>query len=223
MRYLLLFLLLPVPAIAQHRISIAAEADCALKFNLWSKAPDQCNLLTDNGILFGVKIQGADPNSLGFYGSAGIAVDQLRFPLRLNNIRFDINRYYIPLRGLILFPTRYESLKIMAGIGLDLNIGLDAAVRSRGSASYFTLDGKKAANDIQGLAYRAIPSMQAGAAYELDLWKRKWAVQVLLKQAVLQLFKEQYTLPYDLIVGAPLDLKINPQPTELVLGLVYFL
>lgn len=65
--------------------------------------------------------------------------------------------------------------------------------------------------------------MQAGAAYELDLWKRKWAVQVLLKQAALKLFKEQYTLPYDIIVGGPLDLKINPQPTELVLGLVYFL
>lgn len=222
MRYLLFFILFSVKAQAQYRLSFAAETIFAFKFNLLNNAPDQCRLLADNSLSLGVKIEEDDPDRLSFYGSAGIGIDRLQFPLRINSFRFNIYRYYIPMRGLILFPTRLAALKIMAGIGLDFNMHLGASVYTNDNAGYFRLDVDKVGEDIERMGNSIIPSMQVGAAYELRFGKHKAAVHLLLKQALMKLLNEQYTVPYQ-IVGEPANININAQPTALGLGLVYFL
>lgn len=222
MRYFLFLVLLSVKAQAQYRLSFSAETSFALKFNLWNNTPDRCMMLSDNTLSLGLKIEEPEPNSLGFYGSAGIGIDRLQFPLRINSLRFNIYRYYIPIRGWILFPTRFEPLKMMAGIGLDVNIGLGTSIYSNDDAGYFNLDVEKVAGEIERLSNPVIPSMQVGAIYELRFGKHKGALNIHLKQALMKLLKEQYSVPYQ-IVGTPRTIRINAQPTELALGLVYFL
>ncbi|MGC4057267.1 MAG: hypothetical protein QM743_03980 [Chitinophagaceae bacterium] len=217
----LLLLLLPFQLAAQQKYTLTAEADVALKFTILNDPADHCRLWSNKAIAAGILIDDEDPTRIGFYGRAGLAEDIIRFPLRINSASFAMERFYIPLSGLIVFPTRLEQLKICAGIGIDINIYYGASIRQTDAIGYFQLDLEKAGSETEQLGNKIIPSIQAGCMYELNPQKHQWAVKLLLRQAVMRVLSEEQTVNYSINQQA-MTLRFNPRPAYLSLGIVHF-
>lgn len=168
-----------------------------------------------------LRVNGARPGSLGFTGSAGLLVDAVRFRLGEGS-HFSIIQYNFSLRGLIRFPTRYERIQVLAGIGLEyafepvIGIGTFADYNTQTSVN-MDLDSNFKA--VEEMRRRLLPSVSAGLSYTFPHYQRM-ELTLLLQQNLIALFPDGFVLPYTLnhnIEYTP----INYKPSYLKLGLHY--
>ena len=141
-----------------------------------------------------VKVKGSQENSLDFIGRLGMVVDPI-IDKPSNNERFYIIQNNLAITGQICFPTKYENLAILFGIGIEYGIRPTIGYGSWNKASGFSINEDSTANNVQANRRRVLPSVSGGITYTPFIDK-KISLHFIIKQNLLKLFSEDIDVTY---------------------------
>ncbi|MBL7711619.1 MAG: hypothetical protein JNL13_04105 [Chitinophagaceae bacterium] len=203
---------------AQNRASLGAAFATGMKL-----APgDNLNWFPVFELGLYTRVDPAQENGLGFTGKLNLVYDPIRYSI--NSYKgFTIYQYNLGFEGQISFPTRYEHLKILAGIGLEylFEPGLSYGISSGTSTvTRFDMDLDSNMKVINEYRRKIMPSVSAGIVYQ-PLRNKRFSTCLVLKRQLLQLFTEDIPMAFYLDQSNAGTVSINYRPTYLKLAVHY--
>lgn len=168
------------------------------------------------------RVDPAQENGLGFTGKLNLIFDPIRYSI--NTYRgFSIYQHNLGFEGQISFPTRYEDLKFLAGIGLEylfepvIGYGISSGAGNTASISMDLDSNMKMINEYRR---KIMPSVSAGILYQ-PLRNKRFSTYLVLKRQLLQLFTENIPVAFQLDRSNSGIVSLNYRPTYLKLGMNY--
>ena len=175
-----------------------------------------------------LRVENEQQNTLGLLLCLGFMFDPANYKLVSEST--SSNKYYIgflqrniTFSGLIIFPTRKETIEILAGIGMDYNMATDVSFNLQGTNSISTFHSGMGLDSIQGLVdanrRKLLPSASVGLQYQFPQMSRL-RLHCLFRQNLLNLFDENVPA-YEISTGKTEQQPTNYKPGYLKLGLSY--
>jgi hypothetical protein len=215
---LFIFLLCYTVATAQGKL----QARVGTSFNTGMKVMPGNNLSWFPVFEFGfyVRVDPVEENGLGFIGRLNVLGDPIRYSIGSDKW-FTIRQANVAFDGLIRFPTKYENLNILVGIGLEYapEPKLGYGVKDGSDKGVLIIDLDSSLAIINEYRRILLPSVSTGILYQ-PLHDKKFSVCLLFKQQLLRLFTEDIVIPYK-ENGSGDVARINYMPSYLKLGVNY--
>lgn len=175
-----------------------------------------------------VNVENEQPNSLGLLLGLGFMLDPAKYKLlsessKSTTVFIKMMQRNLSFSGLIVFPTRNESLSILAGIGMDYNMATDVSYNIRGSNSTNTYHGGMGLDSMQLLIdekrRKLLPSASVGLQYRFAGLNRV-KLFCVLRQNLLNSFEVDVPV-YEISTGKTGQPATNYKPSYLKLGFSY--
>lgn len=174
------------------------------------------------------RIENEQRNKLGLFLGLGFMLDHANYKIESESTQS--SRMYVTMlqrnlsfSGLVVFPTRNESLKILGGIGVDFNMANNAwhNFKSSGqsSASHLGLGIDSIIILMDQNRRKLLPAASVGLQYEFAEMKQL-KLYLLFRQNLLNAYEEDIPL-YELSTGKTEQPATNYKPSFLKLGLSY--
>lgn len=219
---LLLCLALESPsAYAQNKATLGIYSDAALKvYPIKYYTPFSA---MQAGLTF--RIENEQSNKLGLFLGLGFMLDHAHYKIESEST--PSSKMYVTMlqrnlsfSGLIVFPTRNESLKILGGIGIDFNMGTNAWHHFRSSgqtvASHVGFGIDSIITLMDQNRRKLLPAASVGLQYEFPEMKQL-KLYLLFRQNLLNAYEEDIPL-YELSTGKTGQPATNYKPSFLKLG-----
>lgn len=223
--YLLLCLVLEsTSAYSQSKTSLGFYSDAALKvYPIKYYTPFSA---MQAGLTF--RVENEQSNKLGLFLGLGFMLDHAHYKIESEST--PSSRMYVTMlqrnlsfTGLVVFPTRNESLKILAGIGVDFNMSTNAwhnfISSGQSSASHIGLGIDSIISLMDQNRRKLLPAASVGLQYEFAAMKQL-KLYLLFRQNLLNAYEEDIPL-YVLSTGKMGQPATNYKPSFLKLGFSY--
>lgn len=203
---------------AQNRVSVGASFATGMKL-----APgDNLNWFPVFELGLYTRVDPAQENGLGFTGKLNLVYDPIRYSI--NSFRgLNLYQHNLGFEGQISFPTRYEGLKILTGIGLEYLfepvMGYGTSSNSSNATGFaVNLDSNMAI--VNEYRRKIMPSVSAGILFQ-PLRNKRFSTYIVLKKQLLHLFTENVPLAFQVDRSNSGIVSLNYRPTYLKLGVHY--
>ena len=168
-------------------------------------------------------IKGTEEHALSFFGRFGLCMNPIKYNIAPGS-SFTIAQLNLSLSGFILFPTKYPSFFVLAGISVDycMEPVIESSTGSTSSSSgvqslYIDLDSNF--KDIQTYRRRLIPAFNIGCHYLPFSDRSRFSFYAILKQPLLAMFSDEVDVTY-VVNGQTQTAAINYYPLQLKLGVM---
>lgn len=175
-----------------------------------------------------MRIEDEQYNRIGLILSLGLHIDQARYKLvkestPASKAYIDMTHHNLSFTGLVTFPTRNESLKILAGIGAEYALETDVAYAWTGGNSIGFIQDSPELDSLQKKVdanlNKILPAVCLGIQYHFPRAPRV-KFYCLYRQNLLNSFTENIPV-YTIITGKNDQAPTNYRPSYLKLGLSY--
>jgi|GEM_PF-3176317 len=222
---LLICIVLESPGVhAQNKATLGIYSDAALKvYPIKYYTPFSA---MQAGLTF--RVENEQSNKLGLFLGLGFMLDHAHY--KIESESSPSSRMYVTMlqrnlsfTGLVVFPTRNESLKILGGIGIDFNMAINAWHHFRSSgqttASHVGLGIDSIITQMDQNRRKLLPAASVGLQYQFPEMKQL-KLYLLFRQNLLNAYEEDIPL-YELSTGKIGQPATNYKPSFLKLGLSY--